>query len=185
MICGKLHQGLLLPDGAIAREMAEHIGRKYKKTSIDESAVALGLFFEAHDLPALNIQRTKTTGWVGRSECGIFAVTAVESDGGADIDIAHAIAIGEAKRFVVFDVFGHPAQAPACHGCVACVNQRDRPGLGAFVVHLHLVEFHAEGDIRHVQEVVGKVFFDEVALVATADHKVVDAVMGVHLEDVP
>ena len=36
-----------------------------------------------------------------------------------------------------------------------------------------------------MQKVVGKVFLDDVALVAAADHKVVDAVVGINLEDVP
>ena len=36
-----------------------------------------------------------------------------------------------------------------------------------------------------MQEVVGKVLFDNVTFIATADDKVVDAVGGVKLHDVP
>src|ERR1700761_464909 len=50
---------------------------------------------------------------------------------------------------------------------------------------LHAVLFHVEGDIGGVEEVVGEVLLDEVALVAAADDEVVDAVMGVDFEDVP
>ena len=110
----------------------------------------------------------------------------MEGDGGTDIDIAHAVAIGEAKGFFVFDVLGHAAaQTATGHGVVARVNQSHGPGFGAFMVHFHLVGFDAEGNVRHVQKVVGKVLFDEVALVAAADDKVIDAVLGIHLEDVP
>ena len=36
-----------------------------------------------------------------------------------------------------------------------------------------------------MEEVVGEVFLDDVALVSAADDEVVDAVLGVELEDVP
>lgn len=36
-----------------------------------------------------------------------------------------------------------------------------------------------------MQEVIGEVFFDEVALVATADDKLIDIVGGVNLQDMP
>ncbi len=36
------------------------------------------------------------------------------------------------------------------------------------VVNLHALICHVEGDIRHVQEVVGDVFLDQIALVAAA-----------------
>ena len=44
---------------------------------------------------------------------------------------------------------------------------------------------HVERDVRHVQEVVGEVLLDDVALVAAADDEVVDAVRRVDLHDVP
>ena len=43
----------------------------------------------------------------------------------------------------------------------------------------------SNGDIGHVQEVVGEIFLDDIALVAAADHEVVDAVRRVDLHDVP
>ena len=52
-------------------------------------------------------------------------------------------------------------------------------------MHGHLVVVHVEGDVGGVQEVVGEVLLDDVALVAAADDEVVDAVLRVDLEDVP
>ena len=52
-------------------------------------------------------------------------------------------------------------------------------------VDLHAVGAQVEGDVGQVQEVVGEVFLDHVALVAAADDEVVDAVGGVELHDVP
>ena len=54
------------------------------------------------------------------------------------------------------------------------VDQRHVPGLHVVLVNFHLVVFHVEGHVRAEQEVVGKVFFDDVPLVPTADDKVVD-----------
>ena len=53
------------------------------------------------------------------------------------------------------------------------------------VVHFHAVVGHVKGDIRHVQEVVGEILLDHIALVTQADDEVVDAVRSVHLHDVP
>ena len=36
-----------------------------------------------------------------------------------------------------------------------------------------------------MQEVIGKVFFDQIALVATADYEIIDTMMGVGLHNVP
>ena len=52
-------------------------------------------------------------------------------------------------------------------------------------MHFHAVVLHVEGDVRHVQEVVSEVLFDNIAFIAAADDKVVDSVGGVELHDVP
>ena len=109
----------------------------------------------------------------------------MEADGFSDVDVADAVAIGEAEGLFFLDVVADTAQAAARHGVVAGVDEGDAPGFGAFVVHFHAVVAHVEGDVGHVQEVVGEVLLDHVALVAAADHEVVDAVGGVHFHDVP
>ena len=76
-------------------------------------------------------------------------------------------------------------EAAAGSGLFAGVDEGDAPGFGDGVVHGHLVGGHVEGHVGGVQEVVGEVLLDDVALVAAADDEVVDAVRGVELEDVP
>jgi hypothetical protein len=89
------------------------------------------------------------------------------------------------KDLVGVEVLGDAAEAAAGAGVVAGVDEGDAPGLGDGVVDGHLVVRHVEGDVGGVQEVVGEVLLDDVALVAAADDEVVDAVLGVELEDVP
>lgn len=55
----------------------------------------------------------------------------------------------------------------------------------AALVYFHAVLAHIKGDVGHVHKIVGKILFDDVALVTTANNEVVDAVVGVGLEDVP
>lgn len=50
---------------------------------------------------------------------------------------------------------------------------------------VHAVGLHVEGDIRHMQKIIGEVFLDDVALVAAADNELIDAVTGVDLHDMP
>ena len=42
-----------------------------------------------------------------------------------------------------------------------------------------------KGHIAHVQEVIGEILLDHIALVTAADHKLVDAMGAIDLEDVP
>ena len=52
-------------------------------------------------------------------------------------------------------------------------------------MHLYLVVLHVERDIGHVQKIVGKIFLDEITLVAAADHEVIHAMSGIALHDMP
>ena len=116
---------------------------------------------------------------VARACCAL-----VEADEAGDVDVGHAVAVGQAEVFVV-QVSGRAFDAAAGHRVFAGVEQRHAPRFDRRVVHLHLVRRDVERDVRHVQEVVREVLLDDVAAVAEADHEVVDAGLGVDLHDVP
>jgi len=48
-----------------------------------------------------------------------------------------------------------------------------------------LVEIHVKRHITGMQKIIGKIFLDDVTLIAAADDEFVDAVMAVGLKDVP
>src|SRR5262245_39754187 len=50
---------------------------------------------------------------------------------------------------------------------------------------LHLVFRHIEGHVRHMQEVIRKVFLDHIALVAKANNEFVEAIKRIELHNVP
>src|SRR5258708_5409468 len=52
-------------------------------------------------------------------------------------------------------------------------------------MHGHLIGMHVKGHIRGMQEVVGEVLLDDVALVSATDDEVIDAMLGVNLQNVP
>ena len=109
----------------------------------------------------------------------------VEGDDAFCCTYGDAVAVREAETLLVGDVVADAAQAAAGHRFLARVDQRHAPRLGVLLVHFHPVVRHVEGDVGHVQEVVGEVLLDHVALVAAADPDVVDAAGRVDLEDVP
>lgn len=68
---------------------------------------------------------------------------------------------------------------------LARIDQHHPPRFGVPLVYFHAVVGHVEGDVRHVQEVVGEVFLDDIAFVAEADDEVVDPMCGIKLHHVP
>ena len=134
---------------------------------------------------AFGRQRAVAAGWRDRGDGGLFAVGFVKGQLRGDVDVRHTVAIGEAKGFFVFQILGDAAQTATGHGAFAGVHQGDFPRLGRALVYFHFVCSHVKGDVGHVQKVVRKILFDDVAFVAAADDKVVDAVRRVGFHDVP
>jgi len=131
------------------------------------------------------LQRAETPRGLGGGQCSQLALFLVESYRTGHVHVADSVAVGETECVLALDVFGHPPEAPAGLGFVAGIHQGDAPGFGVALVHLHCVLGHVEGHVRHVQEVVGEVLLDQVALVAAADHEIVNAVGGVDLHHMP
>jgi hypothetical protein len=137
------------------------------------------------NLAAVQIERAETARRDGGGQSGLLAVGAVKVDRGRDIDVSDPVAIGHAKGVFAGDMLLDPQQSPAGHGRIARVHQSHVPVLRAPLVNFHAVFGHSEGYVRHVEEVIGEIFLDDVAFVPAADHEIVDAVVCVDLHDVP
>src|SRR5207302_9963213 len=68
---------------------------------------------------------------------------------------------------------------------VACIHQRNAAGFGKRFMSSHLIDMHVEGHIGGIQEIVGEVLLDDIALVPAADDEVINAVLGIDFQDVP
>jgi len=119
-----------------------------------------------------------------RGERSQTTLLPVEGNQILDVEIAHAVAICQAKSFAI-QMMTNALQAAASHRGFAGIDQRDAPRLNAVVQEAQLALAHVEGHVAHVQDVIGEVFLDVVAFVAAADDEIVDPVVGVQLHDVP
>lgn len=169
----------------IAFNQLQAARREHEEAAVDQATVAAGFLGEAGDPIAVALQCPIATRWANSGNRGPLAMIPVEGDQGTDVDVAQAIAVSEAEGVFALEIVTNALESSAGLGVIAGVDQRDAPGLGVALVYFHVVGGHVEGHIRHVQEVVGEVFLDDVALVTAADDEVVHAMGGVELEDVP
>lgn len=182
---GDAGQAVALPHRLIVFDQIKHLWLEHKEAAIDPGAIALGFFFKRKHPASLELQRTKTARGLHGSEGCPAAPLLVKGNGFSDVHIGDTVAIGEAEGVVAHEVGLYTLEASTGEGIVTRVNQGDAPGLGFAVVNLHLVGGHVEGDIASMEEIIRKIFLDQVAFVAKADNEVVDAVRGIDLEDVP
>ena len=108
----------------------------------------------------------------------------VRGDHVAHIDVGDAVAVREAEVLVA-DVV-HGAQQPSTgHRLHAGVEQRHLPRLAVDWCTSTLSVARVDGDVGHVQEVVGEVLLDHVAAVTEQDDELGDPGGAVDLHDVP
>ena len=101
------------------------------------------------------------------------------------VKVGDSIAIGHTEGILAFQISSDLFEASPGASIISCVDQRDSPWFGYTLVHLHPVVPQIKRDVGHVHEVVGKVFFNEVALISAADNEIVDSEMRIYLEDMP
>ena len=51
--------------------------------------------------------------------------------------------------------------------------------------HIHMMRNHVVGDVAIMQKIMGKIFLNHIALVAIADDKIDNALVGIDFGDVP
>src|SRR5712692_7209262 len=183
---GQRFHGLTFPDGGLVCNVVHRARFQNKESPVDPARTALRLFLETGDssLFVLEAKGAKPAWRLHRRQCGQGALLAMEGNQVLDVEVAHAIPVGEAEG-VVADVAAHALEPASGHRGFAGIDQRNLPGLHAVVEDLHFVVLHVEGHVGHVEEVVGEVLFDEITLVAAADNEVIDPVEGVQLHDMP
>ena len=181
--CERAHR-LLLPHGVITIEVATDPWRKHEKTTIGPAAVPPRFLLELPHPLAIDIERPEPTWRLHRGHGRVGALVAVKRDESRHVHIRDAVAVGEAEVLVA-NIRQDTLQAPPGHRLLAGVHQRHPPRLGLRAMDLHVALRQVEGDVARVQVVVGEVLLDQVALVAEADHELLDPMGGVDLHDVP
>jgi hypothetical protein len=183
---GQLLEGLSLPGRLVALDELEDARFEHQPPSVGGRRSAGGLLLEAGDpVPVDDGDRAEAGGGTDRGHGGQQPVAAMELDGGPHVDVAHAVAVGQAEGFPRVEVGADALDAPAGHGVEPGIDQGDPPWQAGGVVVGDPVLGQVDGDVGVVEGEVREVLLDQVALVPEADHEVVDAVGGVDHHDVP
>src|ERR1051325_6342475 len=108
----------------------------------------------------------------------------MEIDQGIDINVCNPVAVGETK-VVIAKMISHAPQPTTGHRVFTRIHKRHLPGFGASGMDLYLVRIHVKRDVRHVQEVVGKIFFDEITAMPETNDEIVNPIVRIDFHDVP
>ena len=112
-------KGCALPDRLIAINEVDDLGRKDEEAAINQAAVTLGLFYEgSHTVFGINVDGTETPRWIGSGKRGLKAVGTMKFRQACDVDVAHAIAIGEVEGLFAFKIICHALEAPPRSWCL-------------------------------------------------------------------
>ncbi len=166
------------------RQVVAHGGREDEEPAVGPGSVAAGLLLELADPIAIHVERTEAPGRLDGRDGRLGSLAAVEVDQGGDVDVRQPVAVCEAEVLIA-QVGQYPLKAPAGHRRLARLDQGDLPGLRFGAVDLHPAAGQVEADVGRVEVVVGEVLLDQIALVAQADHELLDPVGRIELHDVP
>ena len=100
-----------------------------KKPPLMNPSVACGFSLNSRTRPPSMHHLAEAARRADRGDGGHLAVRAVERDGGADVDVGDAVAVGEQEGLVALDVAAHRRHPAAGHGLLAGLGQRDLPVL--------------------------------------------------------
>ena len=102
----------------------------------------------------------------------------------SDIHIGYTVTVRQQKGLVP-NVAANSLHAAARHCVQPGVHHRHLPRLRKVIVYFHGIRLQIKGDIRRVQKIVRKKFFDHMLLVSRADHEVIEPIVGILFHDVP
>ena len=165
-------QRLVLEERVVARDVVEHAGLEHEEAAVHPGAVAGRLLGERghRRCSSSSSSAPKRPSGLHGGHRRQAPVGAMKGEQRRDVDVGDAVAVGQQERLVA-EILGHALHAPAGLRVGAGVDQRHAPGLDLAVVDLDRPAPEVERDVGAVQEVVGEVLLDDVALVAQADRR--------------
>ena len=90
--------GLALEHPAIVLDLVDDFGGEDEEAAVDPAAFVLGFFLEGVDVVVLEAEGAEAGDGLDAGEGDQFAVGLVEGDGGLDVDVGDAVAVGHAGR---------------------------------------------------------------------------------------
>src|SRR5450631_1490628 len=96
---GESLERLFLPEGAVAVDVIEHLWLQYEEAAVDPAFARLILLGEVLHFVAGELEAAESCGRAHRRDGRQLPVRLMELDELLDVDIAHAVAVSQAKRF--------------------------------------------------------------------------------------
>ena len=103
-VFGEFFHGRVFPRHGVPFQVRLHFRRQDKETAIDPTAVTTRFFQETLDLIAFQLQRAKPSRRLYCGDCREKARLFVLLDRSRDVDVADAVAVGQAKKSVLVDI---------------------------------------------------------------------------------
>ena len=155
--------------------------RQHEEAAVDPAAVVVRLLLKAARRGRRRVA-ARRSGWPGAPPSPWRSLPCAwwKAICAGDIDVGDAVAVGqrEERRRRRRRAATRLSRPPVCVSSPVSTSVT-RHGSALVAMHLHpVVRPMSNVTSRHVQEVVGEVLLDHVALVAEADDEVVEAVMA-------
>src|ERR1700730_2533472 len=166
------------------RQVVEDRRLEDHETPVDPALADLGLFLELGHEVAVEVEATEPRGRPDRGHGREPSMAAVEGQEIPEVDVAHAVPVGQHEGLVLQPGL-EPLQAAPGQGLGAGVHQVDDPVLDLLVVALDVPGGEVHGEATAEERVVEEEPLDELALVAQGAHELREAVVGVVFHDVP
>src|SRR5262249_48705995 len=100
-------------------------------------------------------------------------------------DVRNAIAICECEEWIVGYIRQDSLQATTGLGLISSIDQCDVPRLCGLSMHLEPILRQMKCNVRHVDEIIGEILLDKIALVAQANDELIDTMRTVYFHDMP
>ena len=127
---------------------------------------------------------TEPARWLRCRHCCLLSVLAMKRDQPGDVNVTYAITVGEAERLPI-EVLLDSLQPTARHRVLPGINQGNAPGFGVTTMVKNLVLMHIDRYVRRAHDIMTEILFNEVAFVAATYYKVINAMSGIDLHDMP
>ena len=133
----------------------------------------------------VELQRSVTTWRLNGGYCCLRSVGPMEIDELGNIDVRDTVSIGHAKSGFALNIRSDAGQPPTRHRLFAGIDERDFPRFCRLLMNMHRIFRHVERNVRHMQEIVSEVFFNDIALVSATNDEIIQAMLRIHFHNVP
>src|SRR6202035_4967141 len=113
---------------------------------------------------------TEPTGWLNGRNRRQAPLGSVECHKCPNVHVGQSITVRATEVFTGH-VFCDTLETSTGLGVEPGVDEGDTPRFSHGLMDFHPVLAEVEGDVRHVEEIIGEELFDDVALVAATDHE--------------